>query len=265
MRKLAPFFVLVSLLAVPASASAATDTARSGDVRARLTYNCGSGPFTCTSMRFRVDRGGGNNVVLDQIITLSGNRPFGPGNPDGNSARFANLDSDAEPEILVDLFTGGAHCCLVTFIYDYNGTSYSHISHDWKDPGYVLTNIDGGRPEFRTGDPRFVDLYTSYVESRLPIQIWNYRGGRLKTVTRKFHNTVRRDRDAALRFYRTVRTAKGDVRGALAAYQADNYLLSRRTAARGWRVLRGLHRRHIVSTRYLRSLQRKLRQFHYAR
>ena len=78
-------------------------------------------------MRFRVRRGPGNNVVLDQRITLSGNRPFGPGNPDGNSVRFANLDSDAEPEILVDLYTGGAHCCLISFIYDYNGTSYNRI------------------------------------------------------------------------------------------------------------------------------------------
>jgi hypothetical protein len=266
MKKLIPLLALLSLLALPASASAATDNARSGDVRAALTYNCGSGTFTCTEMRFRVRRGPGNNVVLDQRITLSGNQPFGPGNPNGDSVRFANLDSDAEQEILVDLFTGGAHCCLIGFIYDYNGTSYNRTGRNWADPGYVLTNIDRrDRPEFRTGDKRFVTLYTSYVESRLPIQIWNYRGGRLKTVTRKFRNTVRRDRDAALRFYRTVRRAKGDVRGALAAYQADNYLLSRRTAARGWRVLRGLRRRGIVSTRYLRSLQRKLRQFGYAR
>lgn len=266
MKKLIPLLALFALLAVPASASAATDRARSGDVRAELNYNCGSNNFGCSQMRFRVRRGPGNNVVLDQQITLSGGRTFGPGNPNGDSVRFANLDSDAEPEILVDLFTGGAHCCLIGFIYDYNGTSYNRTGRDWADPGYVLTNIDRrDRPEFRTGDKRFVTLYTSYVESRLPIQIWNYRGGRLKTVTRKFRNTVRRDRDAALRFYRTVRRAKGDVRGALAAYQADNYLLSRRTAARGWRVLRGLRRRGIVSTRYLRSLQRKLRQFGYAR
>ena len=267
MRKLAPVFVLFSLLAVPASASAAKEEAQSGDVRAKLSYTCPGGTYTCTSMRFRVRRGpGNNNTVLDQQITLSGNQPFGPGDPNGKSVRFANLDSDAEPEILVDLFTGGAHCCLIGFIYDFNGTSYNHISRNWADPGYVLTNIDhSGRPEFRTGDKRFVFLYTSYVESRLPIQIWNYRGGRLRTVTRRFHNTVRRDRDAALRFYRTVHSAKGDVRGALAAYQADNYLLSRRTAARGWRVLRGLRNRHIVSTRYLRSLQRKLRHFGYAR
>ena len=55
------------------------------------------------------------------------------------------------------------------------------------------------------------------------------------------------------------------MRGALAAYQADNYLLSRRTAARGWRVLRALRRRGIVSTSVPRSLQRKLRQFGYTR
>ena len=48
MKKLIPLLALLSLLAVPASASAATDSARSGDVRASLTYNCGSGtPYNC--------------------------------------------------------------------------------------------------------------------------------------------------------------------------------------------------------------------------
>ncbi|HLM27502.1 MAG TPA: hypothetical protein VK304_11110 [Thermoleophilaceae bacterium] len=278
MRKLIPLLALLTLLAVPASASAANEVVRSGDVKATLSYHCPDGTYSCREMRFRIARGSGkSNVVLDQRITLAGNRPFGPGRPGANSVYFANLDSDAEPEILVDLFTGGAHCCLVTFIYDFNGTSYNRIGRNWGDPGYVLTNIDRrDRPEFRSGDKRFAFLYTSFAETRFPIQIWNYRGGRLKTVTRKFRNTVRRDRDSHLRAYRAIRSAKGDVRGALAAYQADNYLLSRRTAARGWRILRRVVRQGKVNRpregasgpygrAYLRSLQRKLRQFHYAR
>lgn len=278
MKKITPFLVLLSLLALPASASAASDVATSGDVRATLTYNCPDGTYTCREMRFRISRGSGNsNVVLDQRLTLAGNQPFGPGRPDGNSVYFANLDSDAEPEILVDLYTGGAHCCLVSFIYDYNGSSYNRIGRNWGDPGYVLTNIDRReRPEFRSGDKRFAFLYTSFAESRFPIQIWRFRGGRLKTVTREFRNTVRRDRDSHLRAYRRIRRAKGDVRGALAAYQADNYLLGRRTAARGWRILRRVVRQGKVNRprelahgpygrAYLRSLQRKLRQFGYTR
>lgn len=278
MKKLAPLLAVLSVLAVPATASAATDNARSGDVRASLTYNCGAGTYTCSEMRFRIRRGpGNNNEVLDQRLTLAGNQPFGPGRPDGKSVYFANLDSDPEPEVLVDLFTGGAHCCLVSFIYDLNGASYNRIGRNWGDPGYVLTNIDHReRPEFRSGDKRFSFLYTSFAESRFPIQIWRYRGGRLKTVTREFRNTVRRDRDSHLRAYRAIRRAKGDVRGALAAYQADNYLLSRRTAARGWRILRRVVRQGKVNRprelasgpygrAYLRSLQRKLRQFGYAR
>ncbi len=264
MRKLLPLLVLLSLLAAPAAANATDEVVESGTTRATFSYTC-TQAAECSGLRVRLERFG--IVVRDEAVTVRGADRLVPGRSGQKSIELRQLDSDAEPEVLLDVFTGGANCCLVSFIYDLRSNGgYARIGRRWNRAGYVLRNIDHtGRIEFDSADPRFDGLYASTAETPLPVQIFRFQGGRLRAVTRVFKNTVRRDRDEMLRIYRQIRRADGDVRGALAAYQADNYLLSRRTAARGWRVLRGLQMRGIVSRAYLRSLQRKLRQFGYAR
>ena len=36
-----------------------------------------------------------------------------------DSIRLRDLDADREPEVIVDLFTGGAHCCAFSTIYTF--------------------------------------------------------------------------------------------------------------------------------------------------
>ena len=38
--------------------------------------------------------------------------------------KVADLDGDGEPEVLVDTFSGGAHCCLTTRVERWDGTGY---------------------------------------------------------------------------------------------------------------------------------------------
>ena len=272
-RLLAPLCLLVAL-AVPASASATDETVQSGAVRATFSYSCGSDRLDCSGLRLRIFRGG--VTALDQPVTVRNEDRLSPGRPGERSVELRQLDPDSEPEVLLDLFTGGANCCLISYIYDFRNGGYARVGRRWGRAGYVLRNLDHrGRIEFDSADPRFDSLYTSTAESRLPIQIFRFEGGRLRAVTRTFKNAVRRDRDEQLRIYRRIRRGGGDVRGALAAYQADNYLLSRRTAARGWRLLRRLADQGKIrrpagadgpsGRAYLRSLQRKLRRFGYTR
>jgi len=274
MRRATLLLCLLVALAAPAQALATDEVAEQGSVRATLSYDCGEFEFNCSAMRMRIARSA--ITVFDQQIKVRGDVRFGPGRPGQKSVLLEQLDPDAEPEVLVDVYTGGAHCCLISFVYDFQDGSYQQIGHRWNDPGYVLRNLDRReRPEFVSKDHRFGFLFTSFAESRFPIQIWRFKGRKFRAVTRGFRNVVRRDRDRQLRFYRTLRRQKGDVRGALAAYQADNYLLSRRTAARGWRLLKGLADQGKIKRpsfasgpsgrAYLRSLQRKLRRLGYTR
>jgi hypothetical protein len=272
-KRLAVLLCLLCPLALPSAAGAAQETAESGPVRATFSYTCES-QFDCSNLRVRITRGG--VTAYDQPVRFGSEDRLLPGRPGQSSIELRQLDPDPEPEVLLDLFTGGAHCCLLSNVYDFHEGAYVRIGKRWNDPGYVLRNLDHrGRPEFLSADYRFAFLYTSFAESRFPIQIWRFQGRRFRAVTRGFPNAVRRDRDRQLRFYRTLRRERADVRGALAAYQADNYLLGRPTAARGWRVLRrladqGKIRRPSFGTgpsgrAYLRSLQRVLRRYGYAR
>jgi hypothetical protein len=109
------------------------------------------------------------------------------------------------------------------------------------------------------------------------VQIWHYAGpgAKLKDVTRKFRRVVRRDARRLFRAVPRFRRRHLDVRGLLAAYQADNYNLGRKPAARGWRQLKAMARKGQIKRprgatgpsgkRYLKALRRFLRRLHYTR
>ena len=78
--------------------------------------------------------------------------------------RLRDLDGDREPEVIVDLFTGGAHCCSVSAIYSFAEGSgkYAPLRHNWRDAGYRLQDLrDDGKLELRTRDARFGYRYSS--------------------------------------------------------------------------------------------------------
>ena len=227
-----------------AAGTTKTDTASLGQVQARLTYTKNS-EFDYSDVHIQIDRGG--HTVLDapvpapcsQCLIIPAGAPAGI-----SSLQVVDLDHDGEPEVIVDLFTGGAHCCTLSVIYGYHAAtdSYSHRTQDWRDPGYNLVDIDhDGRPEFRSSDARFAYEFTAYAFSAFPIQIWRYVAGSLVDVTTSFPSLVRRDAKAKRAQYRHLRDAGYDVRGAVAAYAADEYRLGR--GAVGMRLVDNAMRR----------------------
>ena len=74
-------------------------------------------------------------------------------------------------------------------------------------------------------------MFTAFAASPFPVQIWHFDGGRLRDVTRAFPDQVEQDAKELWRLYQRERRDE-DVRGVLAAWQADQYLLGREDA--GW-------------------------------
>src|SRR3954463_2206659 len=71
-----------------------------------------------------------------------------------------DLDGDADPEVLVDTYTGGAHCCIVTPIFRWAGDGYRRLTGFFGNVGYTLDDLDGdGRPEFVTADDSFAYVF----------------------------------------------------------------------------------------------------------
>ncbi|HEX8073983.1 MAG TPA: hypothetical protein VF545_03290 [Thermoleophilaceae bacterium] len=266
--------MLAAFLAAAAPTLAATprtETAVSGQVQAKFSYQRES-DFQYRDVHMEIRRAG--RIVLDAPVPAPCREcPVIPAGAAAgvNSMSLVDLEKDGEPEAVVDLYTGGAHCCTYSVIYGYRaaGDSYGRLVHGWGDPSYQLVDIDhDGRPELRSADDAFAYAFTAYLFSGLPVQVWHYGAGRLVDVTRNFPNTIRADLKSQASRYRTARREKLDVRGVLAAYVADQYLLGQ--GKRGWRVVRNAYRRGELKAqpgdfgahgkRYIKALRRFLRK-----
>jgi hypothetical protein len=150
------------------------------------------------------------------------------------SVAVRDLDGDGEPEILVDLWTGGAHCCLWTRIYSWNGETYTSVGTVWGDLDYRLEDLGDGGLDLVTGDDRFAYAFSSFAASGFPLRILRYRAGRLADVTAAHRPLVARDAARQWGYYRAARRRHDEVEGVLAAWAADESLLGKGTAALDW-------------------------------
>jgi hypothetical protein len=238
--------VLVLLLAMPASAAAApndgsvTQRASSGQVSAEFSYHEAGGTYR--DVRLRLVRAG--RTLVDADLTRAGCGNCAGWRPTGQLV-LRTLDADAEPELLLGFYSGGAHCCSYSLVYRYRAEtdSYERTSLPWGNAGFRLSDLDrAGAPEFVSSDDRFAARFTAYAASDSPIRIWRYDRGRLVDVTRRFPGRVEADARMHWRLYLKVRGSKlREVRGILAPWLADQALLGR--AAQGWRVLERAYRR----------------------
>ena len=147
-----------------------------------------------------------------------------------------DLDGDGEPEILLDFWFGGAHCCYWTRIYRWSpeAQTYTNTAHFWGNFGYRLTNLSGsGRVQLVSADNRFAYAFASFAGSGAPVQAWDYRSGRLVDTTRSYRALISRDVARWWKVYARARHS-GEVRGLLAPWAADRCLLGHGTAALAW-------------------------------
>lgn len=274
-RRIAAAVLAAAALAAGAQPAAAatphSETQTAGQVDATLSW-VKYGPFDYRDVHIRIRRGG--RTVLDAPVPPPcAQCSAEPADPNG-SLKLTDLDADGEPEAIVELYTGGAHCCYFSVIYGYRSASdsYGHLTHDWRDPSYQLVDIDhDGRPELRSSDALFAYEFTAYLFSALPVQIWHYSAGKLVDVTREFPAQVRHDVKKQRSRYHFLRRHKYDVRGAIAAYAADQYLLHR--GAAGMRLVynalrRGELKKHDgefgpFKRKYVKRLRKFLHTLHY--
>jgi hypothetical protein len=261
---------LVAALFLASPAAAKTERATSGSVTASFSYVPQNGGPGARDLRISIRRDG--RVLRDERITCSsaGLRfcpELAPGSNEENDSRSyaiiaRNLDVDPEPEVLADLWTGGATCCGFSLLYDFRperGT-YTRTTKLWGGHSYALVDLDADRvTEFRTLDYRFDGVFAAKVVSSPPLQIWSYRADRFNDVTERFPALIARHARHLWESYRANRR-HGEIKGVLASYLADEYLLAHRGL--GWdRVRRAYRAGHLRETIGGRHYLRKLRRF----
>ncbi|HEY7197264.1 MAG TPA: hypothetical protein VH306_08755 [Gaiellaceae bacterium] len=223
-----------------------------------------------TNLRLVIERNGTQIVNRRILRACSFCRPWVEPNP----LRVRDLDGNGEPEVVLRLFTGGAHCCFYDQVYRYvaTGPTYKKTRWSWGNEVARIVNLGHDRRvEFVTGDDRFNFAFTAFAFSEVPIQIWRFRHGRFVDATRiGFREQklidARRHWDSFLAHRRHF-----DVRGVLAAWEADQFLLGKGGA--GWKVLESLRRQGFLKSdgfgpageAYLKALRRFLERTGYIR
>ena len=175
-----------------------SEIARAGLVTAGAFYSEGS-----RNVRLKVARDGVTvlNVVFRRICRFCSVEPAGYGRR--ASIRVRDLDADTDPEVVVDLYTGGAHCCFYSriFAWDSAAGAYLGVTKQWSDTGYRMSDDGDGVADFSTADARFAYVFASFAESFFPIRVLHFVGGRMRDVTRVFNARVRRDAGRLWRYY----------------------------------------------------------------
>ena len=180
--------------------------------------------------------------------------------------QVVDLDADGEPEVLVDIYTGGAHCCALTEILRFDATTYAPVESSWGNIGYELKDLDGdGRPEFVTADDAFSYAFASFAGSFHPPLVLDYdvtAKGSFRDVTRRFPALARKNAKDALHTLARARRQHFETLGPVAAYVADLYLLGRGREVRPY-LARARKRGDLrnASGRAPRSFDRKLLAF----
>jgi hypothetical protein len=218
---------LAFLLLAPASAAADTQRSSRGDVTAEISWVAASDDAPAHGLHVTITRAG-RQLVDDGVGDAPAIYPL-----HRKAVRVVDLDGDGEPEVLVDAYSGGAHCCERTRVYRFHAGDYGFTVHQWGNQVYDLRDLDrDGRLEFVSADDTFSYAFAAFAFSRWPVRIFVVRGGRLVERTRAFPGAVRRDMREQRHAYRVARRHHGVVGPALGAYAADLHHLGRHAEAR---------------------------------
>lgn len=227
---------MVGLFAAPA-ALATTETAHAGNVTATFTFQ---GKFpSYRGERLEINQGGA--VYYNEPVTskFCGSQCAPYSAITGKSAvAVVDLEHNGQPDVVLDLYSGGAHCCTIVQVFSYDpGTmTYTETETNFGDPQARIVDLrHNGRFQFLTADDAFAYEFTDYAGSGLPIEILRFTGGGFVNVTRSYPGLVARDAAFWLEAYkRTASDQYQDSVGVIAAWAADEELLGRAKLVNGY-------------------------------
>jgi hypothetical protein len=214
--------VVVAALAIPLSALAHQTTAKQNLVTAATSY-----ASTSPNAKLRLTITHDGQQLYNQLVTsrlcrgTCGPVPIGKSH---SALRVLDLESDGQPDVVLGLNSGGAHCCFVDQVYSLDpGTmTYVKSEHDFQDAGAAIKNLGGGHYRFVSASEAFAYVFSDFADSGAPIQIWSFSGRRFHDVTRQYPKLITADAALWLRSFKH-NLSNGD--GLIAAWAADEDML----------------------------------------
>ncbi|MGA9858607.1 MAG: hypothetical protein WBQ18_12145 [Solirubrobacteraceae bacterium] len=213
----------VCLFAAPA-ALATVQRATAGDITAAFSF---TGTFPNYHHQQLTISQGGTVVYNQPVVSKVCGSLCAPGAPEPgySSVHILDVEHNGRPDVILDLFSGGAHCCAIEQIFTLNPatSTYAETEHNFGDPGARIVDLGhDGSYEFLTADDAFAYEFTSYAGSGLPIQILTFSAGRFTDVTSAHRSLVVHDAAVWLKAYRGLaRQHYAASTGVIAAWAAD--------------------------------------------
>ncbi len=176
-----------------------------------------------------------------------------------------DLDDDAEPEVLVDVYSSDPDPERKTVVFHKSGNVYRTAISEWGTRGYRLADVTGrDSPEFLSADSRVPGLYGS--ATRGPLRVLAFSGGRVTDVSRKARAELLRDAKLHRRALARARRTGADARPELAAYALDLVRIGRTSQARA-EIRVSARRKELRGSAksYARKLDRVMTRWGYAK
>jgi hypothetical protein len=272
-----PLVILATVVALLAPSTSAwaqstSQTASTGGVTATFSYS-GSG-ITVSNPQLRIVRNG--QTSYDQPVSSSqcGNQcgpvAFGAHQ---SSVRVIRLQPGGEPDVILELFSGGANCCFLAQVFSYSAATGTYVKteQDFASAGVQLRRLGSARRwRFLSANDAFKYEFTDGADSGDPIQIWGFAGGAFHDVTRSYPKLIAADAARWLKLF-THHISNGV--GLIAAWAADEELLGHdklvqatlATEARRGDLRDGGYIGGANGRRFITRLNRVLRQLGYRR
>ena len=192
--------------------------------------------------------------------------------PGRSALKVLDIESDGRPDVLLGLYSGGAHCCFLDQVFSQvpGTTKYARTEHNFLDAGARLQKLDR-RWVFMSADARIADEYfTDFADAGMPIQIWRFSNRRFIDITRSYPRLISPD---AARWWRAFKANRYNNVGMIAAWAADEDLLGHYSQVRSTldaQAARGaftssLGLPHSSQTAFVSELQRDLRKLGYVK
>jgi hypothetical protein len=260
--------VLCAALALAAGALAVSQTARAGQVAATFSYSVKKHKLllpTYSHETLTITRAG--HVAYGARVT--GCVGCSPAGLEHDSVRVLDIDNTGEPNVILGLYTGGAHCCWVAQVFSYDAATQTYVEgrRNFGDPSYALKRLSPGGPyRFVSADDHFAYAFTSFAGSGLPLQIFSYQSNGFIDVTRSYPALIVKDAALWLRLFK--HNLKNGT-GPLAAWAADEELLGKDKLVQS-ALKAQLKAGHLVGgfvngKRYIRQLNKLLHELGYER
>lgn len=213
----------LSLSAVALAVTTTIDTSRSGDVSATFTYTGPAG--AAKHLHLTIQRAG--RVAYSRGVYSRHCSPYCSPGAFGrhSSVLVVDLEGNRRPDVLLELYSGGANCCFIDQIFSYNAArgTYVKTERDFASAGTRLAHIGSPRRwRLVSADDSFKYLFTDGADSGEPIQIWSFAKRRFTDVTRSYRRLIAADAGRWLRAFN--HDLKNGV-GLIAAWAADQELL----------------------------------------